>query len=140
KSFEGELDISATYTYDEDYSLGDIVQAENEFGNEARCRITEFIRSQDTNGTDFYPTFETTEQSVISIPKGYTSLNYIEFQGQQYIDDINLPLDFYISFDCLLRSTSSYYNFYDSQKYEDRRMLWVTHDGLLELNANINKA
>lgn len=86
KSFEGELDISATYTYDEDYSLGDIVQAENEFGNEERCRITEFIRSQDENGTDFYPTFETTGQSVMSIPSDYTPVEYIESHGSEYID------------------------------------------------------
>lgn len=62
-SFEGEVDISATYSYDTDYYLGDIVQVENEFGNRARCRITEFIRSQDDTGIEYYPTFETLDDS-----------------------------------------------------------------------------
>lgn len=61
-SFEGEVDISATYTYDKDYFLGDVVQVGNEFGNEARCRITEFVRSQDETGNEYYPTFETLKE------------------------------------------------------------------------------
>lgn len=67
-SFEGEVDISATYTYDEDYFLGDVVQVGNEFGNEARCRITEFVRSQDETGNEYYPTFETLDDFIESNP------------------------------------------------------------------------
>lgn len=58
-SFEGEADISSTYTFGEDYYIGDIVQVLNEFGCQARSRITEFIRSQDDTGLEYYPTFET---------------------------------------------------------------------------------
>lgn len=67
-SFEGEVDISATYTYDDDYFLGDVVQVGNEFGNEARCRITEFVRSQDETGNEYYPTFETLDDFTESNP------------------------------------------------------------------------
>lgn len=67
-SFEGEADISATYTYDDDYFLGDVVQVGNEFGNEARCRITEFVRSQDETGNEYYPTFETLDDFTESNP------------------------------------------------------------------------
>lgn len=67
-SFEGEVDISATYTYDKDYFLGDVVQVGNEFGNEARCRITEFVRSQDETGNEYYPTFETLDDFTESNP------------------------------------------------------------------------
>lgn len=58
-SFEGEVDISSTYTFGEDYYIGDVVQVLNEFGCQARSRITEFIRSQDDTGLEYYPTFET---------------------------------------------------------------------------------
>lgn len=57
-SFEGEVDSLATYEYGVDYYLGDIVQVANEFGSEARSRITEFVRSQNDTGTEIYPTFE----------------------------------------------------------------------------------
>ena len=67
-SFEGEVDISATYVYDSDYFLGDVVQVGNEFGNEARCRITEFVRSQDETGNEYYPTFETLDNFTENNP------------------------------------------------------------------------
>ena len=57
-SFEGEVDSLATYEYGVDYYLGDIVQVANEFGSEARSRITEFVRSQNDTGIEIYPTFE----------------------------------------------------------------------------------
>lgn len=86
-SFEGEVDISATYTYDEDYFLGDVVQVGNEFGNEARCRITEFVRSQDETGNEYYPTFETLgEGQQVTLPEGYLRLNYLQSSGTQYIN------------------------------------------------------
>ena len=57
-SFEGEIDSnSTTYKYEEDYFIGDIVQVENEFGYEARCRITEYVRSQSDSGIETYPTY-----------------------------------------------------------------------------------
>ena len=58
-SFEGEADIASTYIFAEDYYIGDVVQVLNEFGCQARSRITEFIRSQDDTGLEYYPTFET---------------------------------------------------------------------------------
>lgn len=86
-SFEGEVDISATYTYDKDYFLGDVVQVGNEFGNEARCRITEFVRSQDETGNEYYPTFETLgEGQQVTLPEGYLRLNYLQSSGTQYIN------------------------------------------------------
>lgn len=86
-SFEGEVDISATYTYDEDYFLGDVVQVGNEFGNSARCRITEFVRSQDETGNEYYPTFETLDDlQQVTLPSGYQRLNYLQSSGTQYIN------------------------------------------------------
>ena len=138
-SFEGEVDISATYTYDEDYFLGDVVQVGNEFGNEARCRITEFVRSQDETGNEYYPTFETlgmvTSTSII-LPDGYERINYIRMSGAQYINSINLDANFQITFDVMLDNTTKYYNLYDSP----RRGLWITGAGQLEINGTSPKA
>lgn len=61
-SFEGEVDISSTYEFGTDYYIGDIVQVMNEFGCQSRSRITEFIRSQDDTGLEYYPTFETLDE------------------------------------------------------------------------------
>lgn len=136
-SFEGEVDISATYTYDEDYFLGDVVQVGNEFGNEARCRITEFVRSQDETGNEYYPTFETLGGGTsISLPSGYERINYIRMSGTQYINSINLDANFQIIFDVMLDNTTVYYNLYDSSY----RALWITSAGELEINATTPKA
>ena len=59
KSFEGQCETTRLFVYGEDFFMGDIVQVANEYGIEARTRVVEFIRSQDTNGTDTYPTFDT---------------------------------------------------------------------------------
>ena len=61
-SFEGEVDISATYEFGSDYYIGDVVQVINEFGCQSGSRITEFIRSQDDTGLEYYPTFETLDE------------------------------------------------------------------------------
>jgi hypothetical protein len=66
ESFEGSIDPSIEHKYGSledvkmgtaDYSIGDIVQVENEYGMGARCRVTEFIRSEDSSGSETYPTF-----------------------------------------------------------------------------------
>lgn len=59
KAFEGEQDLNhRMYTYGEDYFMGDIVQVENEYGQEGRSYISEFIISCDESGTTMYPTFK----------------------------------------------------------------------------------
>lgn len=57
-SFEGQVDSNATYFYGTDYYLGDIVQVSNEYGIESRSRVTEYVRCQNENGIDTYPTFD----------------------------------------------------------------------------------
>ena len=66
ESFEGSIDPGTEHKYGSpedikkglaDYSIGDIVQVENEYGMGCRCRVTEFIRSEDGSGSDSYPTF-----------------------------------------------------------------------------------
>lgn len=59
KSFEGEMETTKMFKYGEDFFMGDIVQIVNEFGIEAKARVTEMVISQDDTGTDSYPTFET---------------------------------------------------------------------------------
>lgn len=47
--------------YGKDYFRGDIVQVSNEYGIDARSRISEVIHSESTEGVDVYPTFELLE-------------------------------------------------------------------------------
>ena len=58
-AFEGEQDLNhGMYTYGKDYSMGDIVQVENEYGQEGRAYVSEFIISCDESGITMYPTFK----------------------------------------------------------------------------------
>lgn len=60
KAFDGEQDVNHTmYKYGKDYFIGDIVQVENEYGQEGRAYVSEFIISCDESGTNMYPTFKT---------------------------------------------------------------------------------
>lgn len=73
------------FRYGSDFFKGDIVQVTNEYGIEAKTRIVEFVISQDVNGIDTYPTFETVDDIT------YTELLYIESTGTQWIDTGYLP-------------------------------------------------
>mgnify|MGYP003299574668 CR=1 FL=1 len=57
--FEGECETTSTYVYGVDFFIGDIVQIENEYGHQAKARVTEFVISDNTSGSSTYPTFET---------------------------------------------------------------------------------
>lgn len=51
--------VNVLYKYGVDYVEGDIVQLQNIYGKDTKARVTEMIFSQNTSGTDMYPTFET---------------------------------------------------------------------------------
>lgn len=57
QSFEGKIEDAVNFSYGRDFFMGDIVQIVNEYGQEASVRVTEFIRSQNVNGLEMYPTF-----------------------------------------------------------------------------------
>lgn len=59
KTFSGKTETTIMFKYEEDFFNGDIVQIENEYGHEARARITEIIMNEDSSGFSVYPTFET---------------------------------------------------------------------------------
>lgn len=56
-TFDGEADTTTMFVYGEDFFMGDVVQVANEYGAEAKSRVTEFIISQDPSGMKAYPTF-----------------------------------------------------------------------------------
>ena len=56
-SFEGQVEITHMYEYGKDFFIGDIIQIANEYGMEAKARVVELIRSQNTSGINIYPTF-----------------------------------------------------------------------------------
>ena len=57
KCFEAEVDTNIMFQYGKDFFLGDIVQVENEYGMQARARVTEVITTHDPSGFSCYPTF-----------------------------------------------------------------------------------
>lgn len=61
KMFEGDMETVKTFVYGKDFFKGDIVQFENEYNMEAKVRVMEIVRSQDTSGYCTYPTFKAVE-------------------------------------------------------------------------------
>ena len=57
ESFNGDVDAFTSYIFGVNYTIGDIVEIENEYGLTSKMRITEIIRSQDSNGFEVCPTF-----------------------------------------------------------------------------------
>ena len=64
-AFEGKAETTRMFKYGEDFFIGDIVQIENEYGHEGRAYISEFIISQDRDGTSLYPTFSTIQKEEV---------------------------------------------------------------------------
>ena len=65
-SFDGQVDTNNMYKYGEDFFMGDVVQFSDEYGNESRSRIVEFIHSHTATGSESYPTFS----SIVDITSG----------------------------------------------------------------------
>jgi len=57
QAFEGEIDASLQFVYGKDFFIGDVVQIKNEYGMEAKSRVSELILSQEAEGEAVYPTF-----------------------------------------------------------------------------------
>lgn len=57
ESFDGEIDTTVQFIYNEDFYLGDLVQIVNEYGMEASSRVSEVVISHDENGKTIIPTF-----------------------------------------------------------------------------------
>lgn len=62
KTFDGQAELSRSFTYNVDFKMGDIVQNENEYGQSFTSRITEYIWSQDDSEIKEYPTFSVIEE------------------------------------------------------------------------------
>lgn len=66
-TFEGEVENGQTFTFDEDYFIGDVVQLVDQYGREGTVRVTELVRSIGAEGIQFYPTFVITYKATIKI-------------------------------------------------------------------------
>lgn len=61
EAFDGEIDTSNTFVLDEDYTLGDIVTVENEYGIRKNVRIVSIMECWDDTGYTAAPTYENVE-------------------------------------------------------------------------------
>lgn len=58
KAFEGKVETTQTFIFNEDFFLGDLIQITNEYGVEERSRVSEIIISTNINdGPSIIPTF-----------------------------------------------------------------------------------
>lgn len=56
KTVDGEIVPDSQFRYGVHYNLGDIIEVEGHTGTIQIAQVTEYIRSQDSNGTKAYPT------------------------------------------------------------------------------------
>ena len=67
KSFDGTVDTTKTFNFQDEFFMGDIVQVEDSVGLTGRSRIIEFIFSDnESNGIERYPTFDMLEEDEIA--------------------------------------------------------------------------
>ena len=57
-SYEGEVEATRSFLYGQDFTIGDVVQLENEYGIAGKARVIEWVRSESNNGIEAYPTFD----------------------------------------------------------------------------------
>lgn len=55
KFVEGEVSSSIPYTYNVDYSLGDLITCRGKYGSSGVMQVTEFVRIDDRTGSKEYP-------------------------------------------------------------------------------------
>lgn len=60
-AFEGQVDATLMFRFEEDFFMGDVVQIANEYGIESKSRVTEILWSQTNQGLEVYPTFTTVD-------------------------------------------------------------------------------
>lgn len=54
--FDGEISTTTSYKYKEDYDLGDLVSLVAEYGVNQSMMVSEYIRTEDSDGESGYPT------------------------------------------------------------------------------------
>lgn len=57
QSFEGEVEARIQFIYKRDFTIGDLVQIQNEYGQSGKARVSEIVFSEDTTGESMTPTF-----------------------------------------------------------------------------------
>lgn len=67
--FDSEVDTYHQFIYGRDYDIGDIVQVQNRYGYEGRCRVTEVMRTRDASGPKMVPTFIMVDESGNEVQK-----------------------------------------------------------------------
>lgn len=58
EAFTSEIEAKKMFVYGTHFFKGDVVQIINEYNMEAKARVLEVVRVQDTNGKNMYPTFQ----------------------------------------------------------------------------------
>lgn len=61
EAFDGEMETSNTFALDVDYTLGDVVTVENEYGIRKNVRISAIMEAWDAEGYTAVPNFENVE-------------------------------------------------------------------------------
>lgn len=94
RAFDGEIEATGVFIYGRDFFQGDILQVENEFGLQAKVRVTEYIRSQDDSGIKAVPTFTIIDSGMTANErKYYTKVLYLLSAYGIVDDDFNNDIE-----------------------------------------------
>lgn len=90
KVFDGSIEPVQGSVYGSDFFQGDILQVENQFGFQAKVRVTELIISQDESGTKVTPTFSVIDSGMNATErKFYTKVMMLLTEFGIMDDDYN---------------------------------------------------
>lgn len=64
RSFEGEAETNSAFILNKDFFIGDIVHIANQYGKEAKSRVSEIIFSHDKDKLTIVPTFSSAELNL----------------------------------------------------------------------------
>lgn len=116
-AFEGEVDATIMYKYQEDFELGDICEIQNEYGMSDRVRITEVVQTWEPSGYTCIPTLESMSKEDIDPEGGATSETVIK----EYLATLSTEFE-------TASINVSWVDPYGSS--EDATITTVTHDGV----------
>lgn len=89
--YNGQIDPTRIYIFEQDYNLGDLVETVNDFNLSKKARVVEYIRSYASDGINYYPTFAYDEESEEETT--YNVISFNVYNARKAVEDAERAAD-----------------------------------------------
>lgn len=89
--YNGQIDPTRIYIFEQDYNLGDLVETVNDFNLSKKARVVEYIRSYASDGINYYPAFAYDEESEEETT--YNVISFNVYNARQAVEDAERAAD-----------------------------------------------